>query len=83
MKDPYHGDQSIHPMFFVICCALVNYEITLCNHPFRDENQYYIRQLTQMTTNAENKSKKKAKQRNAYMERRLREKMQPEDSDSF
>ena len=82
IRDPFRGDQSIYPMLFITCCALVNFEITVCDHPLRQEFKYYVRQVTQITTNAIQRSQNMAKKRKAYKERRMERKTN-EDPDLF
>ena len=84
MRETYRGDHSLYPSLFVICCALVNFEIAFANHPLRDEGQYYVRQITRLIMEANDRAQTMAQKRKAYKEKRMRAKNRDEfDSDSF
>lgn len=48
-KDSYRGDHCYYSSFFIICCCLVNFEITICGSPLRNsDSQYYTKLMTKM-----------------------------------
>ena len=64
-KDRFRSDRSLYKMYFRICCSLINFELSQCNHPLRQtDSSYYTKFMTKMI--------KEAKRQRAYIRRRRR-----------
>lgn len=70
-KDIFRSDISMYPSFFIICCALINYEIAFCGHPLRDsDSTYYIKLVTKMMKDSKLKKALRSKQYKKYKKKK-------------
>lgn len=67
MSSVFRGGRETYENYFIICCALVNFEQIVCDHPLReDDSIFYKKMLVTMERKIkereEEKNKKKKKQ---------------------
>lgn len=67
MSNVFRSDRDSYTSYFIICCALVNFEQIICNHPLREDDSIFYKKLLvtmerKMKEREEMKNKKKQKQ---------------------
>lgn len=70
-KDTYRSDYSMYPSFFLICCALINFEIVFCGHPLRNSDSvYYVKLVTKMMKDAQLRKALNSRKHKKYKKKR-------------
>jgi hypothetical protein len=69
----YRGDHEHYEDIFILCCALVNYDIRQCNHGLRrDDGEFYKRMLCQEKQDREINERRKQEAKKTQRDDRMR-----------
>ena len=72
-KECYRGSLDKYPLFFIMCCALVNFEISMLDQPLRESDSIYYRKvITLMIKNQKLKKEKIAQKYKKSKKKRFR-----------
>ena len=41
MYEKYRGSKEEYDQVFILCCALVNYEVVICRHGFKESDKHF------------------------------------------
>ena len=71
MSNVFRGDHKTYEDYFTICCALVNFEQIVCDHPLREEDSdFYKKLLVTMQRDIKRREEEKVKRKQKLAARR-------------